>query len=86
MNTNFIQYQLLRRDEVLAQTGYSRSSIYRRIQQGLFPPPVTLSLRSVAWPSHEVDFIVKAIMSNKSKDEMRVLVSELIEQRGELLS
>jgi len=46
--------KLLRLPEVMNMTGLSRSSLYRRIQAGTFPRPVSLGGRSVAWVDEEV--------------------------------
>jgi len=40
---------------VKERTGLSRSSIYLKISQGLFPKPVSLGARAVGWISTEVD-------------------------------
>lgn len=45
---------LLRRPQVEAITGLSRSSIYALISQGRFPEPVKLSVRSVAWKQDSI--------------------------------
>ena len=46
--------RLLRRPEVEAITGLKRSSIYAKMDAGVFPKPVKLSERAVAWLEHEV--------------------------------
>lgn len=46
---------LLRRKQVEARTGLSRSAIYEMIQSGRFPPPVHLTERAVAWPESHID-------------------------------
>lgn len=46
---------LLRRREVEARTGLSRSTIYQKVGDGAFPAPVSIGGRSVAWLEHEVD-------------------------------
>jgi prophage regulatory protein len=46
--------RLLRRREVFSQTGLTRSGLYALLKHGLFPQPVRISERSVAWPDHEV--------------------------------
>ena len=46
--------RLLRRGEVQALTGLSRSTIYRLIYLGDFPQPVRLSTRAVAWRIDEI--------------------------------
>ncbi|KIP14211.1 AlpA family transcriptional regulator [Burkholderia ubonensis] len=40
---------ILRRKQVEAATGLSRSTIYSRIKAGTFPPAVQLGPRSVGW-------------------------------------
>jgi predicted DNA-binding transcriptional regulator AlpA len=49
---------ILRLPAVKAETGYSRSTIYLRISQGLWPRPVNLGPRSVGWPASEVAAMV----------------------------
>ena len=46
---------MLRRAEVEARTGLSRSSIYRLMRQGQFPEPVRVGSRGVRWPAVEID-------------------------------
>lgn len=44
------QPKLLRLRDVLAQTGLSRSSLYRLMQAGRFPRPINIAgTRMVAW-------------------------------------
>jgi prophage regulatory protein len=46
---------ILRRPQVEARTGLSRSTIYARIQDGTFPRPILLGSRAVGWISNEID-------------------------------
>ena len=46
---------LLRRKQVESRTGLRRSTIYARIAEGTFPPPVSLGARAVGWPSDLID-------------------------------
>ena len=46
---------ILRRKQVEARTGLSRSTIYLRISEGTFPTPIHLGAKSVGWLAHEVD-------------------------------
>jgi prophage regulatory protein len=68
---------ILRRRRVQLLSGYSRSTIYFRISQGLFPKPVRLGLRAVGWPAAEVAAINRARIAGKSDDEIRALVEKL---------
>jgi len=73
---------LLRLPRVGSSTGVSRSSTYRRISQGLFPPPVPLGGgRSVGWPAREVAAINEARIAGWSDAKIRALVLELVDQR-----
>ena len=68
---------ILRRKQVEAETGYSRSTIYLRIAQGLWPKQVSLGARAVGWPAIEVDALNAARIAGKSDIEIRALVTKL---------
>ncbi|MDS9467929.1 AlpA family transcriptional regulator [Paracoccus sp. MBLB3053] len=44
----------IRRTEVEALTGLSRSTIYRMMDAGDFPKPVKLTRKAVGWPEDQV--------------------------------
>lgn len=46
---------ILRRKQVEARTGLSRSTIYLKIKEGSFPRPIKLGERAVGWLGNEVD-------------------------------
>lgn len=46
--------KILKRSEVESVTGLSRSTIYAKMEEGLFPTAIKLSERSVGWLEHEV--------------------------------
>jgi prophage regulatory protein len=68
---------LLRLPTVKAETGASRSTIYLRIQQGLWTKPVKLGPRSVAWPASEVAALNAARIAGMADAEIRGLVAKL---------
>lgn len=41
--------RILRLNTVLDRTGLSRSTLYRKIQQGTFPPQVRIAARCAGW-------------------------------------
>ena len=43
------EYRLVRLPEVCAITGLSRNTILRLVKANLFPPPVRIGPRAVAW-------------------------------------
>lgn len=59
----------------------SRAAFYADIQAGLMTPPVKLSARSVAWPEHEIRAINSARIAGQTNDQIRNLVSRLVEDR-----
>lgn len=58
---------ILRRDQVEARTGLSRSSIYAAISAGTFPAPISiLGGKSVGWLEHEIqDFIASRVAASR---------------------
>ena len=78
-----MSHTLLRLPAVKARCGYSRSTIYLRIAQGLWTRPVSLGARSVAWPDSEVLALNAARVAGKNETQIRALVSELHAARGQ---
>lgn len=68
---------ILRLPLVKAQTGTSRSTLYLRIQQGLFTRPVRLGQRSVGWPASEIEAINAARIAGLNDGQIRALVVRL---------
>lgn len=66
---------------VLSRRSDGRSSLYRDIQQGLWPPPVRMG-RASAWPEHETQTILAARLAGASDEELRGLVRQILEQRA----
>lgn len=52
---------LLRLPEVIAQVKLSRSTIYRRIEEGTFPPPRALGAGCVHWLQSEIDAWIETL-------------------------
>ncbi len=70
-------HKILRLPSVQAETGASRSTVYLRVQQGLFTRPVRLGQRAVGWPANEIAAINAARIAGQSDDEIRHLVTRL---------
>lgn len=51
---------LLRLPAVMVRTGLPRTTIYELMAAGDFPKPVRLTVRSVAWPSNDIDLWIKS--------------------------
>lgn len=70
-------HTLLRLPAVKAQSGYSRSTIYLRMSQGLWTKPVSLGARAVAWPAGDVAALNAARIAGKTDEQIRALVLKL---------
>ncbi|MFO1262704.1 MAG: AlpA family phage regulatory protein [Rhodoferax sp.] len=77
---------ILRLPSVQAESGYSRSTVYLRVAQGLWTTPVSLGPRAVGWPANEIETLNAARISGKTDDEIRELVKELQAQRANALA
>ena len=52
---------ILRRHQVEARTGLSRSSIYALMAKGEFPKPVQLTSKAVGWRSDSIDLWIGSL-------------------------
>ena len=73
--------QILRRPRVEAASGYSRSTLYARISEGLWTRPVSLGPRAVGWPAGEVAALNASRIAAKTEEEIRALVIRLEKAR-----
>jgi len=84
--TDNIQLRILRKPEVLALTGFKKSTLYTRINEGLMPSPISLGgSRAVGWLNHEIQAVLSSFCAGKSPDEIKQIVTELIAKRSELV-
>lgn len=58
---------LWRLPAVLAQTGLSKTEIYRRINAGTFPKPLKLGKHAVAWQASQIEAWVRALIDGGVK-------------------
>ena len=68
---------ILRLPAVKAESGYSHSTIYIRMAQGLWVRQVKLGPRCVGWPAREVSELNAARIAGKADEEIRALVVKL---------
>lgn len=61
----------LRIYEITARLGVARSTIYAWIHLGLFPKPVRIGLRAVAWPEAQIVEHVRSLNSRLSQPGQR---------------
>ncbi len=70
-------HTILRIPKIVSESGLSRSTIYSRAAEGLWPKLIKLGPRSVGQPASEVSTMNAAHISGKSEEEIRVLVLKL---------
>ncbi len=76
------QLRILRRSEILQLTGISKSTLYNRINEGLFPTPISIAgSRAVGYNSVEVEKVIQAICAEQTPEQIRELVTSLVENR-----
>ena len=46
--------RMLRAPEVMARTGLSRTTLWRRMRAGTFPAATSLGENSIGWPEHKI--------------------------------
>lgn len=81
-NQNETTTAIWRRPKVESESGYSRSTIYDRITNGLWPKPVRLGARAVGWPAREVVRLNDARIAGAPDEAIRVLVGQLMRERA----
>lgn len=74
-------FQLIRRPEVLALTARSKSALQLDEKAGVFCPSINIGDRAVAYIKHEVEAVIQARIESQTPDQIKQLVSELINQR-----
>jgi prophage regulatory protein len=47
--------RIIRLNTVLDRTGLSRSTIYRKIAEGTFPPQIRISVNGAGWRESDID-------------------------------
>ena len=75
---------ILRLPSVQSESGYSRSTIYLRITQGLWTKQVILGPRCIGWPANEVAALNAARIAGKTDSDIRKLVVMLEAARKQL--
>ncbi len=75
---------VLRRKEVRDKTGLSNTSLHERIHDKTMPPPFSLGGRSMGFFEHEISAVLMARAAGQDDEQVKVLVSLLLDKRKEL--
>ena len=70
-------HTILRMPATKSQSGYSRSTIYLRMSQGLWTQQIRLGPRCIGWPASEISALNAARIAGKTDEEIRALVVKL---------
>ena len=73
--------KIIRNPEVIEKYGISKSTLYNRIKEGLMPPSISLGPRAQGFIASEVHTVLDAMCQEKTPDQIKLLVQELIQQR-----
>lgn len=75
--------KLIRKPAVLERYPVSTTTLYKQMNQGIFPPNVSMGGHSVAWIEFEVDAVIAAIARGINEASLKQLVTELVRKRSE---
>ena len=75
------EQRIINKKEVLQITGFSKSTLYNRIIDGVFPPAVNLGGRRVGFVLSECETALQGFIAGLSASEMKNLVEGLIQKR-----
>ena len=73
--------KLIRIRQTIELSGLTRTSLYRKMKEGLFVPTIPLGERSCAHIESEVSAIINAMIAGKTPEELKDLVKYLVNQR-----
>ena len=76
-----IEIKIERKNRVLSRVNFSKATLHRYINQGIFPPPISLGGRAVGFFSHEVDEYLIAAANGTDLNEA---VERMLKKRKDL--
>lgn len=78
------KYTYIALDKVLNRLDGSKSTIYAKMGQGLFPSSIKIGERRVVWLEHEIDAMMREYVTRPSQEELRAFVKSLEAKRLEV--
>ena len=73
--------KIFRLPDVAGCTGLGRSTVYQKVADKTFPPPIPLGARAVGWLESEVSAWLDARIAGKGDAEVRSIVEKLVSAR-----
>ena len=62
--------RIIRLKTVLSRTGLSRSTIYRKINEGTFPPQIRISIHGAGWRESDINRWIDDPVGWRAKREL----------------
>ena len=62
--------RIVRLKTVLARTSLSRSTIYRKVAEGTFPPQIRISVNGAGWRESDIDRWIANPVAWRPKEEV----------------
>lgn len=72
--------RIMRLPEVMAFVGLRRSTIYRLMQDGRFPPAVKLTTQTVGWRAGDIEEWIKARQVATEARKVRGLARQILSE------
>lgn len=85
MTGSFDALKIERKPVLLQRIGLSRSTLHRKIQKGLWCPPINLDTHAVGFLEHETEELIAVHSNGYSSEKLRELVKNLDFERALLL-
>lgn len=63
--------------EMLKKLNISRSSMYKKIDMGLWPKPIKIAPRTNRWMSQEIDQMILILASGASQEQIKMKVESI---------
>ncbi len=68
---------ILRAKDIKQKVGFSTATLYRHINEGIWPKPIRLGGKAVGWFTYEVDALIAAHVAENTKYQIKALVNSL---------
>ncbi len=76
----------IRKKELLSLFNFSKSTLHNKINAGIFPVPLSMGERCVAWPDDQIEVMQAAYIKGLNDSELKTLVNQLIQARENAFS
>jgi prophage regulatory protein len=75
------EYNFIRKQAVLAKSGFGSTTLHERVHARLMPAPINLGGSVSAYLSHEIDAVLAARAAGFTDEQVKTIVISLEEKR-----